>query len=266
MFLERILESKRIEVAERAVQTSLETLKRRAAEAPDPRELVAALRRPGLGVIAEVKRASPSKGPLRPDLDAPALARLYEEGGCTAISVLTDGPHFGARPDDLPAVRGAVSVPVLRKDFLIADYQLWEARAMGADAVLLIVAALDLETLARFIGVAGGLGMTALVEVHTAEEVKVALECGARVVGINNRDLHSFRVDLEVTRRLRPLVPAGVAVVAESGISGPADAAALRELGVDAVLVGEALVTAEDPAAMVRAISSGAGRAPVEAP
>ena len=257
MFLDRILEAKRVEVAERQREIPLETLKRRAGEAPAPRDMVAALRKPGLGVLAEVKRRSPSRGPLRPDLDAPALARQYEEGGCVAVSVLTEGPHFGARHDDLPAVRGAVSVPVLRKDFMLSDYQIWEARAMGADAVLLIVAALHMETLVRLTGIAERLGMTALVEVHSAEEVGLALEAGARLVGINNRDLHSFRVDLAVSQQLRPLIPAEVAVVAESGISVPSDAAGLHRLGVDAILVGEALVTAEDPAAAVRAMSIG---------
>jgi len=259
MFLDRILEAKRREVDARRSHVPLETLKLRVAEAAEPRDLVSALRGDGLAIVAEVKRASPSKGPLRPDLDPVALARQYESGGCAAVSVLTDETNFAARPGDLPEVRGAVGVPVLRKDFVVADYQVWEARAMGADAVLLIVAALDPADLARLIDLAGQLGICPLVEVHTADEVRLALDAGARMIGINNRDLHSFRVDLEVTRRLRPLVPSGVLVVAESGISSAADAAAMRGLGVDAVLVGEALVTSEDPAALIRAMSRGRG-------
>ncbi len=256
MFLERILQAKRGEVEIRQAEIPFQLLQSRADEAPKPRDFAAALGKPGLGVIGEVKRASPSKGPLRPDLDAAATAARYESGGCVAISVLTDGPHFAARPDDLPTVRRAVSVPVLRKDFLIADYQIWEARAMGADALLLIVAALDQSTLHDLVALTHHLGMEALVEVHNEEEVAIALECGARVVGINNRDLHSFRVDLDTTSRLRPLIPEGIVVIAESGIKGPDDAARVRALGIDAVLIGEALVTAKEPAALVQSISN----------
>lgn len=258
MFLSRILEAKRSEVAEREASLPLEVLARRATLAAAPRDFLGALRRSGLGVIGEVKRASPSKGPLRPELDAVALARQYEEGGCIAISVLTDGPHFGARPEDLERVRAAVSVPVLRKDFLISEYQLRESRAMGADAVLLIVAALEASDLARLIGLAVELGMCPLVEVHKAEEVRTALACGAPVLGINNRDLRSFHVDLDVTRTLRPLIPPEVAVVSESGVSTPEEASLVWGWGADAALVGEALVTSENPSALVRSLSIGA--------
>lgn len=254
MYLEAILEHKQREVAERSAQLPLGALMRRAESAGPPRDFLSALRRPGLGVIAEVKRASPSRGPIRPDLDAPALAARYESGGCAALSVLTDQRHFGARPEDLQQVRAAVSVPVLRKDFILDQYQLWESRAMGADALLLIVAALDRRVLARLVELAGGLGMLPMVEVHTAEEVEIALDCGASVVGINNRDLRTFRVEIETTRRLRPLIPPEVAVVSESGIAGPREAGLVREWGADAVLVGEALVTSEDPAGLVRAM------------
>lgn len=255
MFLSKILEAKRREVEERSARAPLGELERLVARAPGPRDFGAALRPAGLAVIAEIKRASPSRGPIRTDLDAPALARQYEAGGCAAISVLTDEPFFGARPDDLGSVRAAVSVPVLRKDFLLSEYQLWESRAMGADAVLLIVAALGEDELSALIRLSRELGMTPLVEVHTEEEARTALECGATVVGINNRDLVTFKVDLETTRRLRPLVPPGVTVVAESGIGGPHEAALVREWGADAVLAGEALVAAGDPARLIQAMS-----------
>lgn len=257
-FLSRILETKRRETEKRSAQRPLGELRRQAETAPAPRDFLGAVQQPGLGVIAEIKRASPSRGPLRPELDAPALAREYEAGGCAAISVLTDSGYFGALPGDLPSVRGAVSVPVLRKDFHLSEYQLWEARAEGADAVLVIVAAMDRSSLARLIELARELGMCPLVEVHTAEEVAVAIDCGASVVGINNRDLSSFRVDLETTRRLRPLIPSWIPVVAESGIRGPEDARRVRDWGVDAVLVGESLVCSEDPRGLVRLLGSSA--------
>jgi indole-3-glycerol phosphate synthase len=171
VFLSRILEAKRREVEERSARQSLAELRLLAADAPPPRDFAAALRRPGLGVIGEVKRTSPSRGPIRPDLDPVALAREYEAGGCAAVSVLTDAPFFGALQGDLESARAAVSVPVLRKDFLLSEYQLHEARAMGADAVLLIVAALEAEELSALIGLAGDLGICPLVEVHTEDEV-----------------------------------------------------------------------------------------------
>jgi len=256
-FLSRILEAKRLEVEKRSARRPIADLERLAREMSKPRDFLGQLRGPGLGVIAEIKRASPSRGPLRPQLDAPALAREYSAGGCMAISVLTDSAHFGARPDDLPSVRAAVSVPVLKKDFHLSEYQIWEARAEGADALLLIAAALDQPTLAGLIAIALRLGICPLVEVHTASEVGVALDCGAPVIGINNRDLASFRVDLETTRRLRPLIPDGIPVVAESGIRSPEDARRVGQWGADAVLVGEALVCGDDPRGMVRSMSAG---------
>jgi indole-3-glycerol phosphate synthase len=257
LFLERILSSKRHEIEVRTAEVPLSLVLQRAVEAASPRDFLAAVQQPGLGVIAEVKRASPSRGLLKPDLDAPALARRYDEGGCIAVSVLTDSPFFGARPDDLASVRSTVGVPVLRKDFVVSDYQIWESRAMGADAVLLIVAALPQQDLEHLLAIAGAAGLCPLVEVHTAAEVGIALECGATLLGINNRDLHSFRVDLETTHRLRDLVPPQIAVVSESGIAGPAEAALVRGWGVDAVLVGEALVTCQEPENLLRALSLG---------
>ncbi|MHB0871211.1 MAG: indole-3-glycerol phosphate synthase TrpC [Chloroflexota bacterium] len=256
MFLSRILAAKAVEVAEREVAVPLRVLERRVAEALPARDFLETLRQPGLGVIGEIKRRSPSRGPLAPQLDPVGLARQYEAGGCVALSVLTDSRHFGAKAGDLPRARAAVRLPVLRKDFLVSEYQLWEARAMDADALLLIVAALEPARLERLMGLAERLGMGTLVEVHGEEEVRVAVDAGARVVGINNRDLHSFRVDLGVTERLRPLLPHGVLVVGESGISGPEDAARLRACGVDAILVGEALVRSGDPVGAVRALSA----------
>ena len=262
MFLDRIVRKKREEIAEKSAKIPQSALERLAAQTAPARDLLAALRQPGLGVIAEIKRASPSRGPIRPDLDAAALALQYEEGGAAAISVLTDEPHFGARPGDLEAVRTAVSVPVLRKDFILSEYQLWESRAMGADAVLLIVAALETELLPRLIDLAMKLGICPLVEVHTADEVDVAVACGAQAIGINNRDLATFRVELETTRRLRPLIPPGPAVVSESGIVSPRDAALVGQWGVDAVLVGEALVASQDPAGFLRSLRASASGFP----
>lgn len=259
MYLEMILESKRAEIERARSRVPLSEVRGRAAATAAPREFLSALTRPGLGVIAEVKRASPSRGAIRPDLDPVALARQYEAGGCAAMSVLTDAPFFGALPGDLETVRASVSVPVLRKDFLLDGYQLYEARAMGADAVLLIVAALDRIELADLVALAGDLGMAVLVEVHSAVDVEVAVRAGARIVGINNRDLKTFHVDVGTTTRLRALVPAGIAVVSESGIHDAETARRAREAGADAILVGEALVRAPDPAALIRAMVEAAG-------
>lgn len=255
MYLETILAAKQVEVASRTAERSLAELERAVASMPATRDFIAALRKPGLSVIAEVKRASPSRGAIRPGLDAATLASSYEAGGCAAISVLTDAAHFGARGDDLQVARAAVSVPVLRKEFVISEYQLWESRAMGADAVLLIVAAMDAPALRRMVRLTTEIGLASLVEVHGEEETSTALDCGASIIGINNRDLVTFQVDLSTTARLIGLIPAGIPTVSESGISGPEDAAELYGLGIDAVLVGEALVTSPDPARSVRALA-----------
>lgn len=256
MFLDAILKAKRLELEERAERRPLGVVKKAALAAPAPRDFLAALRHPGLSVIAEVKRASPSRGEIRPDLDAPALARQYQTGGAAAVSVLTDATYFGARPGDLEAVREAVSLPVLRKDFILSEYQLHEARAMGADAVLLIVAALAQEDLSLLYETAERLGLCPLVEVHTAEEMGIARECGAKVIGINNRDLTTFQVDLDTTRRLIRLVPSYVAVVSESGIMGVRDVESVRRWGADAVLIGESLVRSGDPAKALRELTA----------
>jgi len=207
----------------------------------------AALRRPGLSLIAEVKRSSPSKGALAEIADPAALAADYEAGGATAVSVLTERRRFGGSLDDLDAVRKAVRIPVLRKDFIVEDYQVHQARAHGADLVLLIVAALTQDSLVRMHTLVRELGMTALVEVHDDREAARAVDAGATVIGVNARNLKTLDVDPDTFSRLAPLLPDDVVKVAESGITGPADAARYAAEGADAVLVGEALVTGGEP-------------------
>ncbi len=257
-FLDNILARKRTEVAERRAVLPDRKLEARAAAAPPPRPFEAGLSPRGgpTRIIAEVKRASPSAGGIATGLDAPAQARRYAEAGAAAISVLTDGPGFGGSLDDLRAVRAAVDAPLLRKDFVLDRYQLLEARAAGADAALLIVAALDAEALRRLLDDCGALGLAALVEVHDAAEAEAALRAGARIVGVNNRDLRSFTVDLAASERILPSLPAGVKGVAESGIRTPADAARLRRVGAANLLVGEALVRAGDPGKLLRELAA----------
>lgn len=207
-----------------------------------------------LAVIAEVKRRSPSKGALAEGLDPALVAKAYATGGASALSVLTDGPHFGGSREDLVAARAACDLPVLRKDFTVADLDCYDARAMGADALLLIVAALSDAELARLHGLATRLGLAALVEVHDETELARALRVEARFVGVNQRDLHSFAVDSTRAARVGALIPDGIVRVAESGIASAADMARLADAGFHAVLVGEALVRAVDPAAALRAL------------
>ncbi|QTX04636.1 indole-3-glycerol phosphate synthase TrpC [Agromyces archimandritae] len=200
-------------------------------------------------VIAEIKRSSPSRGPLADIADPAALARRYELGGASAVSVLTEGRRFGGSLEDLAAVRQAVSIPVLRKDFIATPYQVFEARAAGADLVLLIVAALDEPTLAELFGLVGELGMTALIETHSAEELDRAAALGARLIGVNARNLSTFELDRELFGSLADRFPAGTVRVAESAVTGVADVERYRAAGADVVLVGEALVTGGDPIA-----------------
>jgi indole-3-glycerol phosphate synthase len=202
---------------------------------------------PGVSVIAEVKRSSPSKGPLAKIADPAALAAEYEAGGAAAVSVLTEGRRFAGSLDDLVAVRCAVSVPVLRKDFIVSAYQLFEARAAGADMILLIVAALSDHQLIALIERATSIGLTPLVEVHTGEEISRAVQAGARIIGVNARNLQTLEVDLSTFARLAPLIPDGIVRIAESGVRGPHDVIELARAGADVVLVGEALVTGRDP-------------------
>lgn len=211
----------------------------------------------GISLISEMKRASPSRGPIRPDASVTEIVRGYEAAGARAVSVLTEERHFGGSLADLAEARAACDLPLLRKDFLIDEYQLLEARAAGADAVLLIVAALEPSRLAELMIAAGELGMDSLVEVHDEREVATAVDTGAEVIGINNRNLHSLEVDLDTTYRLLADIPAGTVVVAESGITRHEDVRQLEGAGVDAILVGEALMRAEDPVRAVRELLGG---------
>ncbi|HEX4059134.1 MAG TPA: indole-3-glycerol phosphate synthase TrpC [Galbitalea sp.] len=203
-------------------------------------------------IIAEVKRASPSRGVMAEITDPAALAASYETGGASAISVLTEGRRFGGSLEDLEQVRATVSIPVLRKDFIADPYQVFEARAAGADLVLLIVAALEQSALKQLYDLIGELGMTALVETHSAEEVSRSLDIGAQVVGVNARNLSTFGLDRDLFGSLADSIPSGVIRVAESAVKTPADVAHYRAAGADVVLVGEALVTTGDPAAAIR--------------
>src|SRR5437763_11566713 len=255
-FLQRILARKRVELAERRAAMPEAALERLAAAAPPPRDFLAALEPDRLGVIAEVKRASPSKGAIALDLDAVTQARRYAGGGADAISVLTDEEFYHGSLDDLRAIRAAVATLVLRKDFILDRYGLLEARAAGADLVLLIVAALEAPVLSALVDEARVLGLTPLVEVYTAEEARVALEIGAELIGVNNRNLHTFEVSLETTERLAPLLAPHALVVSLSGMRSAADARRAVVAGARAVLVGEALVRAADPAAVIRELKS----------
>lgn len=223
-----------------------------ARSVPPTRGFAAALRGGPLAVISEIKRRSPSKGDLFPDLVAADLARTYEAGGASCLSVLTDAAFFGGSVDDLRSARAACSLPVLRKDFTVDARDVADARLMGADAVLLIAAALDDAALRQFLDLAGDLGVDALVEVHDERELDRAAAAGATLIGVNQRDLTTFAVDRDLAARLRPAMPDGVVTVAESGVRDRADAESLAAAGYDAVLVGESLVTSADPAAAVR--------------
>jgi indole-3-glycerol phosphate synthase len=263
MILDEILAHKRAEVAERSRLRPLSNLKaalRDRADAASAR-FQDALRRPDVAIIAEIKRKSPSGGALRPDLSAADLGRAYAHNGAAALSVLTDYRYFGGDDSDLVNARTASGLPVLRKDFVVDVYQVYEARALGADAVLLIVRALEQSVLADLLAATHGLGFEALVETHSADEVERALAAGARIVGVNNRDLDTLQTDTALAPRLRPNVPTECVFVAESGISEPHQIAELAAAGVDAVLIGEALVRAPDPGAKLAAVVA-AGRAP----
>ncbi len=249
--LDDILDGVRADLAARQELEPLDRLKEAAARAPSPRDVMAAFRGSEVAVIAEVKRASPSKGALAAIADPAALAADYEAGGARVISVLTEKRRFGGSIEDLAAVRDAVDVPVLRKDFIVSSYQLWEARAHGADLVLLIVAALKQNALVSLVERAVSIGLVPLVEVHTQEELDRALDAGAAIIGINARNLRTLEVDRAVFGRLAPQVPGGVIKVAESGVRGPHDLLAYAAAGADAVLVGESLVTGKDPRSAV---------------
>ncbi|HEX5224566.1 MAG TPA: indole-3-glycerol phosphate synthase TrpC [Solirubrobacteraceae bacterium] len=259
--LDRILAETREEVARRIASTPLSAVD--APAAPAPRRFRAALEAPGIGVIAEFKRRSPSAGALREEPDIDEIVRAYGRGGAVALSILTEGPNFGGSLADLQRARATSALPVLRKDFIVDPYQLHEARAAAADAVLLIAAALEPRELTALHAEAQALGLDVLVEVHDEREVEAALQAGAAIVGVNNRDLRDFSVDVARTERLRASIPAEVLLVSESGIGSAEQLARLQDLDVAAVLVGETLMRAPDPAAaLVRLRTfSGAGGA-----
>lgn len=256
--LDRILEHKVNEVAARRSLVTLNQISEAARAASPPRDFEGSLRAPDgtVTLIAEVKKASPSKGVLIENFDPLALGKVYAENGAAAISVLTDEHFFQGHLDYMANVRAAVNVPVLRKDFVIDPYQVYEGRARGADAVLLIVAALEDAQLADLHALITELGMAALVEVHDEDEMERAIKLGAKVIGVNNRDLKTFDVDLSTTARLAAMVPDGVTLVAESGIHSAEDVYNMGQHGAHAVLVGESLVRADDTAAAARAYSS----------
>ncbi|CNG49873.1 Indole-3-glycerol phosphate synthase [Mycobacterium tuberculosis] len=249
--LDEIIEGVRADLADRQREVPLDALKEKAAKAPVARDALGALRGPGVSVIAEVKRSSPSKGALAAIADPAALARDYEAGGAKVISVLTERRRFGGSLADLADVRANVDVAVLRKDFIVTSYQLWEARAAGADMVLLIVAALPQDALVSLIERAESIGLLPLVEAHTEQEAARALDAGAKVVGVNARDLRTLKVDRGVFARVAPTIPKDVVKIAESGVRGPHDLLAYASSGADAVLVGESLVIGRDPRAAV---------------
>jgi len=257
--LDDIIEGVRADVAERMAAVPLDELKERAAAVPESRDVEAVLRSPDVCVIAEVKRSSPSRGALADIPDPAALAAEYEAGGAHCISVLTEQRRFGGSLADLAAVRAAVDIPVLRKDFIVTSYQLWEAKAYGADLVLLIVAALDQEALVSLIERARSLGLTPLVEVHDEDEVDRAVAAGATIIGVNARNLKTLEVDRDTFARVAPRIPDTIVAIAESGVRDARDLIAYAEQGADAVLVGESLVTGADPRAAVHdLVSAGA--------
>ena len=246
--LATILDTKRREVE--AIQSSASELRARALDAGPARPFAAALRKPEtVQLLAEVKSRSPSAGPIRPGADPAEIARAYEQGGAAALSVLTDRDFFGGSLDALIRARAATALPVLRKDFIIDPVQIWEARASGADAVLLIVRALDDARLEELLALAGELGMDALIETHDATEVDRALRAGALLLGVNHRNLGTFEIDLGLSERLASMIPADVTLVAESGIGVAADVDRMGAAGMDAVLVGESLMRQRNVAA-----------------
>lgn len=249
--LDEILAGVKTDLERRMAQASLDAVKEQAARQDPALDPMPRFRANGVSVIAEVKRASPSKGVLAAIKDPAGLAADYEAGGAAAISVLTEERRFGGSVDDLRSVRATVSVPVLRKDFITTAYQLWEARAAGADLALLIVAALQQEALVSLIERAESMGLTPLVEVHDEAELSRALDAGARLVGVNARDLRTLEVHRDTFARLAPMIPDDVVTVAESGVRGPHDVIEYARLGADVVLVGETLVTVANPRSTV---------------
>ena len=257
--LSEIVSSKHKRVDQAKTLVPLEQMRAMAAKARESAETHALLKafndESKINIIAEFKRRSPSKGEIRRGADAVITARAYESAGASAVSVLTEEDYFGGSLDDLRAVRKTVSLPILRKDFIFDEYQVYESAATGADAVLLIVAALDDEALGRLRRIAEDeLGMDALVEVHTAEEMTRAAACGAKLIGVNNRDLQTFTVALETSVQLAPMAPKGSVLISESGIASAGDIRRLRSVGYRAFLIGESLMRADDSGALLRSL------------
>jgi len=253
--LENIINDKKVEVEQKKRILPLSALEERIAQYK-PLDFTAALTGGGVSLIAEVKKASPSKGVLCEDFDPVRLALTYARNGAAAISVLTESNYFQGRLKYLVDIREKVNIPLLRKDFIFDEYQVYESAAYGADAMLLIASVLNPEQLGELLEISHNIGLFCMVEVHNEEELKTALLAGARILGINNRDLHTFKVDTDTTRRLRMLIPQEYIVVSESGIRGKEDMKKMRECRVNAVLVGEALVTADDIPAKIRELMS----------
>ncbi len=249
--LDKIVADKKEAVKQAKRKMPLAALKERITQR-QPLYFAGALRGNGVKLIAEVKKASPSKGVLCPDFKPIELAQTYAQNGAAAISVLTEAKHFQGKLEYLTAIRAAVNIPLLRKDFIIDEYQIYESAAYGTDAILLIASLLEKDTLEEFLEIAKSLKLGCLVEVHNEEELFKALLAGAEIIGINNRDLNTFRVDTNTTRRLRMLIPTETIVVSESGISSRDDMKKMKECKVNAVLVGEALVTAKDIVAKIK--------------
>jgi indole-3-glycerol phosphate synthase len=267
-FLETVIANTRHELERRRRALPEDALRAQLSELSGERPFATALAAPGMSLIAEMKRASPSRGVIQADAQVAPIVSAYAAAGAAAISVLTEPKWFGGSLDDLAEARATVTTPLLRKDFLVDPYQLVEARMAGASAALLIVAAFDdAASLRAMIDAADAVGLDSLVEVHDEGDLATALAAEARIIGINNRDLHSLDVDLGTSLRLRPLIPVGITVVAESGITTRADVAELEQAGIDAILVGEALMRVNDPAATAaellgRAETGGGGAAP----
>jgi indole-3-glycerol phosphate synthase len=253
MILDQIISHKREEIKRDKAITPSAELEKRLASAPKPRKFKAAISKPNkINLIAEVKKASPSKGVIREDFDPVKIAKLYESNGASALSVLTDEKFFQGSLSHLTQIREAVKLPILRKEFIIDEYQVYQSRVFGADAILLIVACLTLDELKRLYNLATDLKLDSLMEVHTVEELKTALEVGCEIIGINNRNLKTFHTDINTTFKLKELIPDDKIVVSESGIYSASDVKLLKSCGINAILVGEALMREEDIGKKVR--------------